>query len=140
MKWCNKIFFHLFFNALCNAYILYRKSVEKPVNHHQFRLEIVRKLMSEAQSNSGPSSSGRKISNPPERLNLLPGHFPVYMEAKEGAKRKHPVRDCVVCDAAYTKKDGNKRKQTSFQCKYCKVPMGVRECFEAYHTKMDFHQ
>ncbi|KAK3792998.1 hypothetical protein RRG08_032261 [Elysia crispata] len=72
------------------------KSVQKPVSHHQFRLEIVRRLMNEAQNNPGPSSSGRKISNPPERLNLNLGHFPVYMEAKEGAKRKHPSRDCVI--------------------------------------------
>ena len=95
VKWWKKFFFHLFVGVLCNAYILYQKSV----SHHQFRLQIVRTIMSEAQNNPGPSSSGRKISNPPERLNLNLGHFPVYMEAKEGAKRKHPSRDCVVYNA-----------------------------------------
>ena len=140
VKWWKKFFFHLFVGALCNAYILYQKSVQKPVSHHQFRLEIVRRLMNEAQNNPGPSSSGRKISNPPERLNLNLGHFPVYMEAKEGAKRKHPSRDCVVCNAAYTKRDGYKRKQSTFQCKYCKVPLCVPGCFETYHTKMDYSQ
>lgn len=40
VKWWKKLFFHLFCALLTNAYILYRKSVPKPVSHYQFRLQI----------------------------------------------------------------------------------------------------
>ena len=139
-KWWKKLFLHLFSGLICNSYILYKKSVEKPVSHYQFRLEIVKALILASPGNVGPSSSGRKLSEVPERLNKNFNHFPKYCEARAGAKRQRPLRDCTACNVPKAERQGAKRKQTSFECMHCKVPLCVPDCFLYYHTKVNFKQ
>jgi len=72
VKWWKKFFMHLFCATLCNSYILYKKSVDRPVCHFEFRTQIVKALLLESPGNPGPSSSGRKLSEVPERLQEFP--------------------------------------------------------------------
>ncbi|XP_035829440.1 piggyBac transposable element-derived protein 4-like [Aplysia californica] len=138
VKWWRKFFMHLFCATLCNSYILYKKTVRNPVDHFQFRSQIVKSLLLAAPGNPGPSSSGRKLSEVPERLNRNFPHFPKYCEPKPGAKRQKPMRDCVVCNIPKSSRNGCKRTQPSFECKHCKVPLCIPECFEAFHTKLEY--
>ena len=138
LKWWKKFFFHLFCAAMSISYLLYKKTVQNPVNHFEFRSEIVKALVFSSPGNPGPSSSGRKLSGEiPDRLNKNFGHFPKYCEPKPGAKRLKPQRDCVVCNVPSKQREGFKRTQTIFECKYCKVPLCIPDCFERYHTKAD---
>ena len=56
VKWWRHAFFHLFENAIVNAYILYRLSVqdERKLDHKHFRIELAKQLLGNADSNTGP--------------------------------------------------------------------------------------
>ena len=65
VKWWRRVLFHLFENAIVNAYILYRLSVQdgRKLDHKQFRIELAIQLLGNADSHTGPLS---------RRLNVLP--------------------------------------------------------------------
>ena len=45
MKWWKKVFFHLFFLSILNAYILYKHRTQSPVLQRTFRRELVKELV-----------------------------------------------------------------------------------------------
>jgi len=136
-KWYKKLFFYLLNLCVINAYILYKKftptdRVRK--DHNYFRASLVSALIQEGTGAPRPQTEmGRKIlSDKPTRLQDR--HFPDHIPAKPGAKRSHPSRDCVACNYKKSRRQTNKRKQTSFWCPECKVALCVPKCFRAYHT------
>ena len=68
VKWWRKLFTHLLCATLCNSYILYKKSCDKPISHFDFQLSVVKALVLAAPGNPGPSTSGRKLSEIPAGL------------------------------------------------------------------------
>ena len=56
VKWWRCAFFHLFENAIVNAYILYRLFVQdgRKLDHKQFRIELAKQLLGNADSQTGP--------------------------------------------------------------------------------------
>ena len=63
MKWWKKVFFHLFFLTILNAYILYKEGTQSPVLHRNFCRELVKELIT--SSGISPSLTPR---GPPRRL------------------------------------------------------------------------
>ena len=138
LKWWKKLFFHLLNLMLVNAYKLYRKLVngQRRRSHVKFRADIVNALIESATEVNKPK---RKVGRKPTPVGRLHGHhFPVYIPAKQGAKRKRPVRDCVACNPGQSKRVGFKRQQSSYMCDKCEVTLCVPECFRVYHTHKNY--
>ena len=138
-KWYCKLFFHLFNVCLINAYLLYKKfhTGEKKLDHHQFLISIVKSLLYGAPIET--LSKGRKhVSEKPSRLTGR--HFVSKIPSTPGAKRKNPTRDCVACNITKAKRDGFKRKQTSYMCTECEKPLCIPDCFRVYHTHKHYKQ
>ena len=119
-KWWKRIFFHMLDVTLVNAYILYYKSnTGKLLSHLDFRIAVARGLIASAEITNGQTCQP-VINNCPTRL-VGHNHFPEPAGGKP---------DCRVC----SNRGSGKRKQTSYRCKSCKVPLCVYPCFEKYHT------
>jgi hypothetical protein len=134
-KWYKKLFFYLLNLCIINAFILYRKfGPATKTEHSGFKLSIVNDLIEEAASAPRPQpEKGRKIlGEKPSRL--IDRHFPSHIPPKEGAKRAIPARDCGACNFKISKRRSRKRKQTTYWCQDCGIPLCVPRCFEVYHT------
>ena len=95
VKWWRRAFFHLFENAIVNAYILYRLSVQdgRKMDHKQFRIELAKQLLANADHQIGPPSRHLNALPPPARLTER--HFPEKGQTCASGRPSQPV--CVVC-------------------------------------------
>ena len=131
VKWWRRAFFHLFDQAIVNAYILYRISEQsgRKLDHKHFRIELAKQLL---------VNTDNQLPHHPPRLNALPPparlterHFLEKVPSCPSGRPSQPV--CVVCSG----KKGRGKKSTTFRCKQCMLPMCIINCFELYHTKVD---
>ena len=121
-KWWKRAFFHLFEVCMVNAYILH--SLYTPNRRHthmEFLLLVARQLLQRCGLES--SAPPQPALDQPLRL-VGRNHFP------EPSGKK---RDCRVCSNRSVK-----RKQTSYQCTTCKVPLCIHPCFKRYHTLKEY--
>ena len=132
VKWWRRAFFHLFDNAIVNAYILYRLLVQpgRKLDHKHFRIELAKQLLGSAESDTHIHRPSRMNALPPP-ARLTERHFPAKVPPCASGRLSQPV--CVVC----SNKKGRGKKRTTFCCKQCKLPMCPVPCFELYHTKLD---
>ena len=63
-------------------------------------------------------------------------HFLKNIPAAEGRKRQKPSRRCFVC----SKLPGCKKKRTSFWCEECRKPLCISNCFELFHTELNYKE
>lgn len=123
LKWYHTIFHRVRETALVNAYVIYRKADKKnTLDPQRFRQHVIDGLL----EHWAPSKKqkGRPHITTPLPLRMTGQHFPDKFEDKKYKP------DCEVCS------DRRKgcRKQTSFCCKQCNVPLCISPCFERYHT------
>lgn len=139
VKWSMKLFLHLFSRMLVNSFILSKKGgvqfKNKKRAHINFRQSLVSALLEESAEVPLPGRKGRQVE--PEGR-LTERHFPSYIVAKEGAKRRRPLRDCKACNVNPKQRQGFKRVQTSFMCADCNVALCVPDCFRAWHTYQNY--
>ncbi|XP_067028415.1 piggyBac transposable element-derived protein 4-like [Acropora muricata] len=125
MKWWKKVFFHLFFLTILNAYILHNERTQSPVLHTNFCRELVKKLITSSGISPSLTPRGR-----PRRLavgltRLQAGyHFP--RKKQDTRKRTNITRSCAVCFPGQKNilaSTGEKRKrpgkESSFHCLHC---------------------
>ncbi len=94
-SWSRKVMFNIFGRLVMNAYILYAKTVAKPVDRLQFILSLIDSLLAEYRDGEeAPGSSGKK-----KGLEKLPGK-------KE--------KQCCVCSGV-----GGVRKRSRTVCSVC---------------------
>ncbi len=113
LKWYHTLYYRTRETALVNGYIIYKKV--------EFRQRVIDGLLEHW-------TCTRKRKGRPS-IALLPlrmtgQHFPDKYENK----RYKP--DCEVCSDRST----GCRRQTSFCCKQCNVPLCISPCFERFHT------
>ena len=132
-KWWKRVAFHLLHMAKVQAYILY--NINNPgskMNQCQFTEELIAIL---TEDTPPPATFQRRASDPPTRLTEK--HFPTKLPAT--GKKKHPVRNCVVCSKRKADGTGYEvRKATTTECKICDKGLCATPCFEIYHTRKDF--
>lgn len=125
-KWTKKLFFHLLDMTILNSYLLH-KSVGGKKTHKAFREELVRNLITEVLGTNAsvkpgpgrPTSASTKLS----RLEVkYSQHWP-----SKGSRRR-----CRVCSSK------NKYIRTAYSCKKCDVGLCVDDCFEKWHTHVNF--
>lgn len=132
-KWYRKIFFWLLEVAIVNSYLLYCKiqkdNGRRPQTHEEFRESLVEDLVSEKANQRREFRRARRAREPaPE------GPAGERLQGRHFQYQGNTRRRCVVC---YKK---GLRRDTPYYCKTCtsKPAIHVGECFEAYHTKLDF--
>ena len=122
VKWYHTLYHRARETALVNAYIVYRKADKQNIlDPQRFRQHVINGLLEHWHSNR--KRKGRP-SITPLPLRMTGQHFPDKFENKKYKP------DCEVCS---DRKKGN-RRQTSFCCKQCNVPLCISPCFERYHT------
>lgn len=135
IKWWKKVFWRLIDMAILNANIVYRSNSPESntTTNRQFRLALIDELVQPLllSKASGLYTTPQPGRRPGKDLSRLKGkHFPY----KHTSRR----RRCVVCSNA--KNVNNKRKDTkvSVYCPKCDEFMCMGECFEAYHTLVNY--
>jgi len=99
------------------------------LDHKQFRIELAKQLLGDADGHTNPPS--RRLNALPPVARLTERHFIEKVPPCTSGRTSQPV--CVAC----SNKRGRGKKTTTYQCKQCKLPMCVIPCFELYHTKVD---
>ena len=125
-KWYHPIYHRVREVALTNGYLKYKEYCERkglrPVNKVQFRRSVIDGLL------EGFEGSSRKaLAENTNPARLTERHF-----IKSFENKKHKP-DCIVCSDRSIK-----RKQTSYFCKQCELPMCLERCFERYHTMKQY--
>jgi len=113
MKVWKKMYFHFVNAMLLNSYILHKKYAEKPLSQYQFRLEVVKTLISSSTAtHSLPKlSQWRGSHKATSQLRLISRCFPAHLQCTDA--KLHPKRRCVVCKAK------GLRKETTYWCPTC---------------------
>lgn len=114
IKWYKKLFFHMVDVASINAFHLYKTQNSKNIQLRDFRLQLIKNILSK-YGNQKRISIGRPTIDSPLRLSAR--HFPSLVPptaSKAAAQRK-----CYVC--SHTKKDEKSVKYTRYQCEECDV-------------------
>lgn len=118
--------------ALYNSYVLYKKiNNANKIGIGSFRLDIAEQILQKVTLPDYKTRGRPSCSDTPARLQAKRwGHFPEYIPSTQN-KRK-PTKRCRVC---YKNKI---RSETPWQCKQCRIPLHLPECFEKYHTLEDY--
>ena len=125
VKWWRRVFFHLLDLSIANTSILYNITNAKPLTQMDFRIELAKGLLQGHTRRQGRHFTvSQKL---PLRLTEHPFAEKVDTDTPHGGRPR-----CEVCRA--------KRSQTKYRCKVCKVPLHLEDCFETYHTKLNYGQ
>ena len=134
MKWYKKFFFHLVDMSLMNAHVLFGLATGKKVPLKDFILEACRQILEEYATEKpaarAPAASSSAYSG--SRRLELGNHFPVYIQEELEGGKKRKQRRCVVCATSEVRP--RKRKETTYLCELCQVPLCVAPCFKEYHS------
>lgn len=132
LKWWKKMFFHLFKITIVNSFILFKKIAppNKTLSLKNFMLNLAQQLCEiddDSRNNVVIDSNSR----------LKDRHFITRLPSTPS--QKNPRRKCKVCMEKIKKKIIDRgRKETSFYCATCNIPLCIESCFEAYHTKNNY--
>ena len=129
--------------VILNAHILYKKYSDSKKMHWQFRIELVKHMLSNAQQQLwGTVPVPDPVDCP---LCLVDKHFIEPIPCQEGDRRKHLSNTCFVCNVSKEALSDaglgdsyNPKKYTSYWCSICKCALYVDPCFRLYHTEKDY--
>ncbi|XP_062397738.1 piggyBac transposable element-derived protein 4-like isoform X2 [Sardina pilchardus] len=154
LNWPNAFVAHLFQLCVFNAHVLYRA---RNPGGCKTLLEFIRKVVkswtvkrqfggrdeeegeAEAEAEAAPveEEEGRRPprapynTDPESRLDGLLSKHKLEHLMPTGRKGR-PARRCRVCARK------GLRRETKMWCKSCSVPLHPGECFNAYHTKLNY--
>lgn len=137
-KWYRKLFFHVLDIILLNAFHMYNLHTGIKQPFMEFRTNLVRQLL-ETHCSNDMRQLTRPIPTTPagdkNPLRLSSRHFIRPLPENEERKRKIQ-RKCHVC--MNTTVGTKRRKDTSYECSSCRIPLCIHPCFEEYHTKVKY--
>lgn len=126
VKWYKKVFFHLIDMSLLNAQSVYKMKTGKNVSIADFQLLLVREIL-EKYHIDPPRPSTKRTADQDSPLRLIGRHFMSHL--KKDTNNKQSRKRCVVCSKKKI------RRETTYVCEPCDVPLCAIPCFEYYHTK-----
>jgi len=132
-KYYKKIFRHLIEQCLWNAYVLFKKYVNKKLSHADFTWKLVEQILAEHKPSVLPARSGRRCSTVVNPERLIGRHFIDYCPPT--AKKQNASRMCVVCCSKVGESGKKVRKETRYCCPDCDVGLCLVPCFKLYHTE-----
>lgn len=95
-----------------------------------YQRDLVKCLISKYKIVHQKASTSRPVLGH-SPLRLVDRHFPA-MYPKRPVTNKPVQKRCIVCSSI------KKRKETTYYCPSCNVPLCVLGCFEKYHTVKRF--
>ena len=155
IKCWTTLFLHLFDLVVVNAHILHNKTSKKKMPLEFFYEKVAEGLLASAGMEiqvQGQSSSpaGRLVGRDHSVYRI-----PVKQSKLEG-KSKRPCRMCGErskrqtgktvnkCTTIYCRKYsaglyiGHMKKCTTIYCRKCSIGLYIGQCFEVYHTKLNY--
>jgi len=128
-KWYLKLFKRLLNSTVPNSIVVYRQVTGRNIQQLSYRIRLVECLfMKYSRAEGKRSVRGRHASD-----NTIPQLTEIHFLRKVSPKSKKskPQRRCVVCT-----KHG--KKKTVYCCQICDVGLCLEDCFELYHTKLNY--
>ena len=131
VKWYRKL--AKLFLEICvyNSFCIWQKlNPDKSFDNLKFRKLLIEELIMYHSHGSRPRQAGPQNcgGNP---LRLFERHF-ISIYPNRCSKKKYPQVNCVRCYAM------KKQKDTRYWCSKCGLGLCLLECFEVYHTKLDY--
>jgi hypothetical protein len=136
IKWWRKLFFHLFDLVMVNAHILHKKSSKEKMSLEMFYAKVAEGVIASARMDIQVQG---QTSNPAGRLDQPTDHFLFRIPATQGRVKGKTQRSCRVC-AEKSKRNTGKtvKKCTTTYCIKCDVGLCMGQCFQAYHSKLNY--
>ena len=98
VKWSKKFFVHCMNMVIFNAHIIYKKYSDSKIMHWQFRIELVKHMLSNAQQQlRGIVLALDPVDCP---LCLVDKHFIEPIPGQEQGGRKCPSHECFLCNVS----------------------------------------
>ena len=98
VKWSKKFFVHCLNMVILNAHILHKKYSDSKIMHWQFRIQLVKHMLSNAQQHPwGIVPVPDPVDSP---LCLVDRHFIEPIPGQERGRRKHPSCTCFICNVS----------------------------------------
>jgi len=135
IKWRKKLFFHLFDLAVVNAHILHNKTSNKKTSLEIFYEKVAKGLLASAcmeiqVQGQSCSAAGRLVGR---------DHFLYRIPATHAKLEGKSQRSCRVCVERSKRQTGKSvKKCTTMYCQKCDVGLCVGQCFEVFHTKLNY--
>jgi hypothetical protein len=130
-----EIFFHLFDLAVVNAHILHSKSNKKKMSLEMFHEKVAEGLIASAGTDIQQQG---QTSSPAGRL-VGTDHFLYRIPATHAKPEGKTQPACRVCSETGKRQTGKTvTKFTTTYCRKCNVGLCVRQCFEVYHSKLNY--
>jgi hypothetical protein len=127
-----KLFFRVFDLVVVNAHILHNKTSKQKISLEIFYEKVAKGLL---------ASAGTKIqeqgetSSPAGRL-IGRDHFLYRVPATHAKMEGTTQRSCAEKSKRQTGK--TIKKCTTMYCRKCDVGLCIGQCFEVYHTKLNY--
>ena len=129
--------------VILNAHILHKKYSDSKITHWQFRIELVKHMLSNARQQPwGIVPVPYPVDSP---LCPVDKDFIEPIPGQEGGKRKHQSCACFICNVSKEALsdaglgDSYKpKKYTSYWCSICKCVLCIDPIFRLYHTEKDY--
>ena len=146
LKWWKKLFFHLLTLVVIQSHVLHNKYL-KSRRRKIWKLDkFFKALTEEVALVSNPAraiaaAEATREAGPSDVTRLNQPHYPDYLPPTE--KKARPTKNCKLCylrssksgtTASASPEPAFRRKQTSFWCPDCQVPLCVHPCFRDWHT------
>jgi len=137
IKWWKKLFFHLFNLVIVNAHILRNKTSKKKMSLEVFYEKVAEGLLASAGTEiqvQGQTSSpaGRLVGRDRFLYRISATH------AKVEGTSQHSR--CVCTERSKRQTGKTVKKYTTMYCRKCDVGLCIGQCFEVYHTKLNYWQ
>jgi len=135
IKWWKKLFFRLFDLVVVNAHILHNKTSKKKMSLEIFYEKVAEGLLASAGTKMQVQG---QTSSPAGRL-VGRDHFLYRVPATRAKMEGNSQRSCRVCAEISKRQTGKTiKKCTTMYCRKCDVGLCIGQCFEVYHTKLNY--
>lgn len=126
IKWHKKYFLHLLNITIFNCLVIWNSCHEDRKTFREIKEDIISGLLEKYFTPAEHFHRQTKRSEKKFPLRIKSRCFPKKIPPT--TKRCHPTKRCVLC------KENNLRKETSYCCNDCNVPLCIIPCFELFHT------
>ena len=135
VKWWKKLFFHLFDLVVVNSHILLNKTSKKKMSVEIFHEKISKGLLISACTKIQEQG---QTTSPASRL-VGRDHFLCRIPATHAKLEGESQCSRRVCAERSKRQTGNTvKKCTTVYCRKCDVGLCIGQCFEVYHTKLNY--